>query len=116
MKKRVPKAEYFHKRYKEALRNGLADKAAYFERRLKEMGEYNAMTNNVVEQTRANISKMSRDERINRAAKILSETKSGFSQQEKQAYLLHAGLTQDEYLEALNVASGGELIQSALGD
>jgi hypothetical protein len=114
MAKRIPKDEYFHKRYKEALKNGRTEKAAYYEARLKEMGVFEKFTKDVKTQTRERIAKMSSAERVRRAAEILAETKSGMSQQAKQAYLLDAGLTSTEYLEALNLASGGELLRTAL--
>ena len=110
--KRLPKAEYFHKRYRDALKNGLMDKAAYYESRLKQLGVFTQVTENVIKSTKERIASMSSAERVRRAAKILAETNSGFSQQAKQAYLLDAGLTSDEYLEALNLAGNGELLRT----
>ena len=50
---------------------------------------------------------------IARSAKIIAETSSGQTQQQKQSYLInHCGLTMEEYLEALNIASEGELLNS----
>ena len=38
-KKKLPRAEYFRKRYAEAVDNGLTSKAEYFKGRLEGMGE-----------------------------------------------------------------------------
>jgi len=36
---RMPKADYFRKRYADALKAGLTDKAKYFKSRLEKLGE-----------------------------------------------------------------------------
>jgi len=58
---------------------------------------------------------LSHEERTKKAAAILIETKSGMQQVVKMNYLIdHCGLTMNEYLEALNYATGGALVNDAL--
>ena len=62
------------------------------------------------------VRELSYEQRIEKSVGILLEKKSGLSQNAKMDYLInHAGLTQGEYLEALNRASGGTLTKTALG-
>ena len=66
---------------------------------------------------------MDRKELVARAVRFLIKTEGKVmpngvmpSQQVKMKYLIEEkGLTMTEYLEALNQASGGELVRSALG-
>ena len=52
-------------------------------------------------------------QRIAVGVKVINDTRSPFSQQQKMAYLLDAGLSQSEYLSALNQASNGALLEAA---
>jgi hypothetical protein len=61
----------------------------------------------------ARIASMTRAERVERAVKTLN-TPQG-TVQSKQAYLLDTiGIPEDEFLEALNFASGGAVVEAAL--
>lgn len=55
---------------------------------------------------------MTRQEKIEKAVKVLSAPKGSINQ--KCAFLQSKGLTGDEITEALNHASGGKVVKTAL--
>lgn len=57
-----------------------------------------------------------RPEIVAKAVKFLTNPNVQGTVQMKQAFLQRKGLNDTEILEALNQASGGEVVRSALGD
>ena len=51
---------------------------------------------------------------IEKAVKFLSDTRVKGTVQMKMAFLKHKGLSDDEVIEALNIASGGAVVAAAL--
>lgn len=64
------------------------------------------------------IAKMSYEEKVRRAAKIIKDGGTRkLRRLDVMGYLTEGcGLTMTEYLEAVNIASNGELLRVALGD
>lgn len=56
---------------------------------------------------------MTSAQRIKVGIKVISDETAPISQQERMRYLLECGLSQTEYLEALNQSSNGELLAAA---
>jgi hypothetical protein len=57
-----------------------------------------------------------RHEILDKAVRYLQDPKFGLQSDKKFFLLEQVGLTTTEYLEALNRATNGELVKSALGD
>ncbi len=57
-----------------------------------------------------------RHEILDKAVRYLQDPRFGLQSDKKFFLLEQVGLTTTEYLEALNRASNGELVKSALGD
>ena len=53
---------------------------------------------------------------LDKAVRYLQDPRFGLQSDKKFFLLEQVGLTTTEYLEALNRASGGELVRTALGD
>ena len=59
---------------------------------------------------------LSFENKMEKAVAILLETKSGMTQNVKMGYLIErAGLTMNEYLEAANRATNGQITRDACG-
>lgn len=65
------------------------------------------------EETKTKAKSMTPKQRIAVGVKVINDKRAPFSQQERMAYLLECGLSQSEYLSALNQASGGILLEAA---
>lgn len=64
---------------------------------------------------RAKIDAMTSEEKVKRATKIIKDSDGKCEQSAVLHYLTeHCGLTMTEYLEALNRATDGELLKTAL--
>ena len=57
-----------------------------------------------------------RHEILDKAVRYLQDPRFGLQSDKKFVLLEQVGLTTTEYLEALNRATGGELVRTALGD
>jgi len=57
-----------------------------------------------------------RHEILDKAVRYLQDPRFGLQSDKKFFLLEQVGLTTTEYLEALNRATGGELVRTALGD
>ena len=68
---------------------------------------------NVVAETKAKAAVMTPKQRIAVAVRVISDEKAPFSQQVRREYLIACGLSETEYLTALNKASGGALLAAA---
>jgi len=107
---RMPKADYFRMRMEEAKKNGLTEKAEYFRSRLEHMGELTKKkTTKKADKPRTS------EERIQGAVRVLNNL-GGYTVQQAQYYLSTKGVTDSEFLEALNIASSGEVLRSAFLD
>jgi len=82
--------------------------------RTAEVNQYGS-TPEQFEKMKKRISSMSYDERVKRAAKLISDSDGKVEQCALMHYLTDLGLTMTEYLEALNIATGGGVIRVALG-
>jgi tellurite resistance protein len=70
-------------------------------------------TKEQVESLKERVAKLSYTERVNKAAQIINESDGKFEQSQVMTYLIEmVGLTMTEYLEALNIASDGELLRN----
>ncbi len=115
---RLPKAEYFQKRYQQAIEDGQAQKAAYYKGRLEQLGHVVrpiGVTVNTVNQptdkkAAAKVAGLTHQEQIRRAVSVWNAPKG--TAQEKHSFLASAGLPEDVILEALNIASDGALLKS----
>ena len=116
---RLPKAEYFQKRYQQAIKDGQAQKAAYYKGRLEQMGKVvrpSGVTVNTVnaatdKKAAAKVDGLSHQDQVRRAVNVWNAPKG--TAQEKHSFLASAGLNEDVILEALNIASNGELLAAA---
>lgn len=68
---------------------------------------------NVEAETKAKAAAMTPKQRIAVAVKVISDKKAPFTQQARREYLIACGVSETEYLAALNQASGGALIAAA---
>jgi len=68
------------------------------------------------QELKKHIAGLTREQRVSKAARILADSHGKFNQVEVLHYLTdECGLTMTEYLEALNAATGGGVIEFALG-
>lgn len=106
-KERMPKADYFRKRYKNALDNGLTQKAEYYKSRLEQMKEPLVLDEST-----------DYSDLVRKCVNVFNAPKGLVSQ--KMDYLHHKlneeGVSKSEattiILEALNIASNGELLSN----
>lgn len=98
---RLPKDEYFKLRYEQAVEAGLTKKAAYYERRLKELKQ--------PAKKQAAPEEDSREEMLRKSIKVWNAPKG--TCQQKHAFLESKGVPHEIILEALNVASNGALLE-----
>lgn len=108
---RMPKREYFQMRMEQAIANGLESKAEYYRSRLAQMDD--KPTPRVEKVIKPNYSEL-----VRKCVGVLNAPKGTVNA--KQAYLTQKlaeeGCTKQEantiFLEALNIASNGELLAS----
>jgi hypothetical protein len=115
---RMPKDQYFQKRYAECIAKGLTRKASYYRGRLEEMGSplTKPVTQTDKDNLKARVAAKTERERIDIAVKIINDGDAkGFPAQNVMHYLTDGcGLTMNEYLSALNIATDGELLRTAM--
>lgn len=99
--RRLPKDEYFKLRMKQATEAGLKKKAAYYERRLKELTGSKSEPVPVEE--------MSREDLLRKSVKVWNAPQG--TAQQKHAFLEEKGVPHEIILEALNIASNGALLE-----
>ena len=103
-KERMPKADYFRLRYQQSLDNGLTQKAEYYKSRLEQMGEP--------------LTKDNYSDTVKKCVNVFNAPKGTIQQKESflKIKLEKEGYSKQEsttiILEALNIASNGELLSN----
>jgi hypothetical protein len=103
-KERIPKADYFRLRYQQSLENGLTQKAEYYKSRLEQMGEP--------------LTKDNYSDTVKKCVNVFNAPKGTVNQKMEYLHikLKQEGIVKDEattiILEALNIASNGELLSN----
>ena len=104
--KRLPKADYFRLRLQQAVDSGNSSKEDYYRTRLERLGEPNGVDSYVP----PTASQFSGSDVVSRCVRVFLAPRG--TMQQKHGYLSSQGVDETTILEALNIASGGALLDS----
>lgn len=84
----------------------------YYRNKLAEMEALEGVDHAILQRTRDLGRRLPPSTRIQRAIAVLRDDRNGLTHTQKTAHLFQAGLSFEEYLSALDVASGGAISAS----